>query len=108
MLQTRNGKRTAEAALKIAVDMAAEQLITREQAIARIDPARWISFAPDIIPRQSGSVWHEVASLSLAASANCVSADQAEARAASGEQVILVRVETSRKIFTVCTLLPVS
>ena len=39
MLQTRNGKRTAEAALKIAVDMAAEQPITREQAIARIDPA---------------------------------------------------------------------
>ena len=39
MLQTRSGKRTAKAALKIAVDMAAEGLITREEAVARIDPA---------------------------------------------------------------------
>src|SRR5260370_729852 len=39
MLQTRNGKRTAKAALKIAVDMAAEGLITQNKAIARIDPA---------------------------------------------------------------------
>jgi pyruvate,orthophosphate dikinase len=39
MLQTRNGKRTAKAALKIAVDLAAEGTLTREQAIKRIDPA---------------------------------------------------------------------
>jgi pyruvate,orthophosphate dikinase len=39
MLQTRNGKRTAKAALKIAVDLAAEGLITREEAVGRIDPA---------------------------------------------------------------------
>src|SRR3546814_5884721 len=39
MLQTRTGKRTAKAALKIAVDMANEGLITEEQAIARVDPA---------------------------------------------------------------------
>ncbi len=39
MLQTRSGKRTAKAALKIAVDMADEGLITREEAVARIDPA---------------------------------------------------------------------
>ncbi|PMZ80108.1 PEP/pyruvate-binding domain-containing protein, partial [Pseudomonas sp. FW306-2-11AD] len=39
MLQTRSGKRTAKAALKIAVDMAEEGLITREEAVARVDPA---------------------------------------------------------------------
>jgi hypothetical protein len=39
MLQTRNGKRTAKAALKIAVDMAAEGLISREEAIGRVEPA---------------------------------------------------------------------
>ena len=39
MLQTRSGKRTAKAALKIAVDMASEGLITEEEAVARIDPA---------------------------------------------------------------------
>src|SRR5688572_3081143 len=39
MLQTRSGKRTARASLKIAVDMAAEGLITRQEAVARIDPA---------------------------------------------------------------------
>src|SRR3546814_14200067 len=40
MLQTRSGKRTAKAALKIAVDMANEGIITQEEAIARVDPAR--------------------------------------------------------------------
>ena len=39
MLQTRNGKRTAKAALKIAVDMASEKLITQDEAVLRVDPA---------------------------------------------------------------------
>jgi len=98
MLQTRSGKRTAEAALKIAVDMAAEGLITREQAVSRINPA---SLDQLLHPTLDPAAERICLARGLPASPGAASgkivltADQAEARAAGGEQVILVRVETS-------------
>src|SRR3546814_12655387 len=60
MLQTRTGKRTAKAALKIAVDMATEGLITEEEAVARVDPAapsQWLHSPP--APDAPGDVPHK-------------------------------------------------
>ncbi|WP_294244241.1 pyruvate, phosphate dikinase [uncultured Sphingomonas sp.] len=98
MLQTRSGKRTAKAALKIAVDMANEGLITREEAIARVDPAALDQLLhPTLDPNAS----REVLTKGLPASPGAASgkvvfdADAAERAAAAGEAVILVRVETS-------------
>ncbi len=98
MLQTRTGKRTAASALKIAVDMVKEGLITKEEAIARIDPAQLDhllhpTFDPDA-PREvlaSGLP----ASPGAAAGKAVFTADEAETLAADGEEVILVRLETS-------------
>ena len=98
MLQTRTGKRTAASALKIAVDMVKEELITKEEAIARIDPAQLDhllhpTFDPDA-PREvlaSGLP----ASPGAAAGRAVFTADEAETLAADGEDVILVRLETS-------------
>ena len=98
MLQTRTGKRTAASALKIAVDMVKEELITKEEAIARIDPAQLDhllhpTFDPDA-PRDvlaSGLP----ASPGAAAGRAVFTADEAETLAADGEDVILVRLETS-------------
>ena len=98
MLQTRAGKRTAEAALKIAVDMAAEGLISQEQAVARIDPASLDQLLhPTLDPNAERVCLARglPASPGAASGKIALTADQAEARAASGEQVILVRVETS-------------
>ncbi len=98
MLQTRTGKRTAASALKIAVDMVKEELITKEEAIARIDPAQLDhllhpTFDPDA-PREvlaSGLP----ASPGAAAGKAVFTADEAETLAADGEDAILVRLETS-------------
>lgn len=98
MLQTRSGKRTAKAALKIAVDMANEGLITREEAIARVDPAALDQLLhPTLDPDASRDVLTKGLPASPGAASGKVvfDADAAERAAAAGEAVILVRVETS-------------
>ncbi len=98
MLQTRSGKRTAKAALKIAVDMANEGLITREEAIARIDAA---SLDQLLHPTLDPDAARDVIAKGLPASPGAASgqavfdADTAERWAADGKAVILVRTETS-------------
>ncbi|MES2097380.1 MAG: pyruvate, phosphate dikinase [Pseudomonadota bacterium] len=98
MLQTRSGKRTAKAALKIAVDMAEEGLITREEAIARVDPAALDQL---LHPTLDPKALRDVLTRGLPASPGAASgkvvfdADTAEKRAAAGDAVILVRTETS-------------
>ncbi|WP_298089272.1 pyruvate, phosphate dikinase [uncultured Sphingomonas sp.] len=98
MLQTRSGKRTAKAALKIAVDMANEGLITREEAILRVDPAALDQLLhPTLDPEAKRDVLTKGLPASPGAASGKVvfDADTAEKRAAAGEAVILVRVETS-------------
>jgi pyruvate,orthophosphate dikinase len=98
MLQTRTGKRTARAALKIAVDMANEGLISREEAIRRIDPATLDQLLhPTIDPKAERKVLATglPASPGAAAGEIVFSPDEAEALKAQGRKVILVRVETS-------------
>ena len=98
MLQTRAGKRTAKAALKIAVDLANEGLITRKEAVTRIEP---LSLDQLLHPTIDPSVEREVIATGLPASPGAasgeivLSADEAEALKASGTKVILVRAETS-------------
>ncbi|MEQ8451266.1 MAG: pyruvate, phosphate dikinase [Nitratireductor sp.] len=98
MLQTRSGKRTAKAALRIAVEMAAEGLITREQAVARIDPA---SLDQLLHPTIDPAAERDVIGVGLPASPGAAtgeivfSSDEAEEAKAVGRKVILVRVETS-------------
>src|SRR6188768_2160507 len=98
MLQTRSGKRTAKAALKIAVDMASEGLITEEEAILRIDPMALDQLLhPTLDPKAVRDVLTKglPASPGAASGAAVFDSDTAEKRAAAGEDVILVRVETS-------------
>ena len=98
MLQTRAGKRTAKAALKIAVDMAEETLITREEAVARVDPAALDQLLhPTLDPDAPRDVLTKGLPASPGAASGVVvfDSDTAERRAATGEPVILVRVETS-------------
>ncbi|HEX6113766.1 MAG TPA: pyruvate, phosphate dikinase [Geminicoccaceae bacterium] len=98
ILQTRGGKRTTHAALKIAVDMAGEGLIDRDQAIRRIDPA---SLDQLLHPTLDPDAPKKVIAKGLPASPGAVSgkvvfnADDAERMAAAGEAVLLVRLETS-------------
>ncbi len=98
MLQTRNGKRTAAASLKIAVDLASEGLITKPEAVMRIEPAALDQLLhPTIDPDAT----RQLITTGLAASpgAACgeivLSPDDAEALKAKGRDVLLVRVETS-------------
>jgi pyruvate, orthophosphate dikinase len=98
MLQTRNGKRTAPAALKIAVDMAQSGLISREEAIRRIEPNSLDQLLhPTLDPKAKKVVLARglPASPGAASGAVVFSADEAELRAQKGEAVILVRIETS-------------
>jgi pyruvate, orthophosphate dikinase len=98
ILQTRSGKRTTQAALKIAVDMAEEGLIDQNEAVCRIDPA---SLDQLLHPMLDPDAKKEVIARGLPASPGAVSgkivfnADDAERQAAKGEAVILVRLETS-------------
>ncbi len=98
MLQTRSGKRTAKAALKIAVDMASEGLITREEAVMRVDPAALDQL---LHPTLDPDAPRDVIAKGLPASPGAASgmivfdAETAEKRAELGEAVILVRIETS-------------
>jgi pyruvate,orthophosphate dikinase len=98
MLQTRSGKRTAKAALKIAVDMANEGLITREEAILRIEPMALDQLLhPTLDPKAHRDVLTKglPASPGAASGAVVFDADAAEKKAADGVAVILVRTETS-------------
>jgi pyruvate,orthophosphate dikinase len=98
MLQTRSGKRTAAAALKIAVDMANDGLIDRNEAVARIDAASLDQLLhPTLDPKAEKKVLARGLPASPGAASGIVvfSADEAEAQAAKNQAVILVRIETS-------------
>jgi pyruvate, orthophosphate dikinase len=98
MLQTRSGKRTAAAALKIAVDMVSEGLIDKRQAVRRIDPSSLDQLLhPTLDPKAPRKVIARglPASPGAAAGKAVFTADEAEDRATKGEKVILVRLETS-------------
>ncbi|NNG03549.1 MAG: pyruvate, phosphate dikinase [Inquilinus sp.] len=98
ILQTRNGKRTAQAALKIAVDMCREKLIDESEAVARIEPASLDQLLhPTLDPKAKREVIARGLPASPGAAAGHVvlTADEAEAKAQMGETVILVREETS-------------
>jgi pyruvate,orthophosphate dikinase len=98
LLQTRSAKRTAAAALKAAVDMVGEGLISREEAIARIDPRQLDQL---LHPMLDPKAEYEVAARGLNASPGAAAghvvldADTAEERGKAGESVILVRWETT-------------
>ena len=98
MLQTRNGKRTTKAALKIAIDMANEGLITKQEAVLRVEPASLDQLLhPTIDPKAE----RKIVATGLPASPGAASgeivfnSDEAEQLKAAGHKVILVRVETS-------------
>jgi len=98
LLQTRSGKRTAKAALKIAVDMVEEGLIDEKSAIRRIDPTSLDQLLhPTIDPAASRTLLGKglPASPGAASGAVVFDADTAALRAELGESVILVRQETS-------------
>jgi pyruvate, orthophosphate dikinase len=98
MLQTRSGKRTAKAALKIAVDMVADGLISENEAVLRIDP---MALDQLLHPTLDPSAARDVLTKGLPASPGAASgkivfdADTAERHNDMGEAVILVRIETS-------------
>ncbi|MER9801855.1 pyruvate, phosphate dikinase [Mesorhizobium sp. M0142] len=98
MLQTRSGKRTAKAALKIAVDMARDGLISKEEAVARIDPASLDQLLhPTIDPKAA----RDIIGVGLPASPGAAtgeivfSSNDAEEAKTQGRKAILVRIETS-------------
>jgi pyruvate,orthophosphate dikinase len=98
VLQTRTGKRTAQAAVKIAVDLAEEGLITREEALLRVEPSDLTKLLhPTIDP----AAHVEILATGIAASPGAASgkvvfdADEAEALGNEGVNVVLVRPETT-------------
>ena len=98
MLQTRNGKRTAAASLRIAVDMANAGMIDRNEAIKRVAPSSLDQLLhPTLDPKAPRTVLSKglPASPGAASGAVVFNADEAEMRAAKGESIILVRIETS-------------
>lgn len=98
MLQTRSGKRTAKAALKMAVDMVDEGLIDTREAVGRVDPMALDQLLhPTLDPEAERNVLTTglPASPGAAAGKIVLDADTAEQWAGRGEKVILVRVETS-------------
>ncbi len=98
MLQTRNGKRTAQAAVKIAVDMVRENLIDRKTAVLRVDPAQIDQLLhPTLDPQAKKEVVAKGLPASPGAASGKVvfSAEDAMAWTERGDKVILVRLETS-------------
>ena len=98
MLQTRNGKRTAQAALRIAVEMCEEGLIDSKEAVKRVDPAQIDQLLhPMIDPKAKKEVLGKGLPASPGAASGQIvfSADEAEAWSKAGKKVILVRIETS-------------
>jgi pyruvate,orthophosphate dikinase len=100
LLQTRNGKRTGAAMVKIAVDMLKEKLITKEEALMRVSPEKLDELLHPVFDK-TAVVEAKVMSKGLPASPGAATgqivfhAEEAEAWAAKGKKVILVRVETS-------------
>jgi pyruvate, orthophosphate dikinase len=102
MLQTRSGKRTAPSAVKIAVDMANEGLISREEALQRVDPAQIVQL---LLPRFDDAAKAKVGDRLLGKGLNAspgaavgqaiFDPDRAVAAKEAGNPVILVRIETS-------------
>ncbi|MDP6829655.1 MAG: pyruvate, phosphate dikinase [Alphaproteobacteria bacterium] len=98
MLQTRSGKRTAEAAIRIAVEMVNEGLLHREEAVQRVAPDSLDQLLhPTLDPEADRQVITQGLPASPGAATGKVafSADQAESLAAQGEDILLVRIETS-------------
>ena len=98
LLQTRTAKRTAAAALRAAVEMVEEGLISKEEAVARIDPAQLDQLLhPMIDPAAEVQVVAKGLNASPGAASGAIvfDADTAEARGKAGESVILVRWETT-------------
>ena len=98
MLQTRSGKRTAKAALRIAVDMVREGVLSEEEAVMRVDPAALDQLLhPTLDPDAPRDVLTKGLPASPGAASGVVvfDADEAERQAKDGADVILVRVETS-------------
>jgi pyruvate,orthophosphate dikinase len=98
MLQTRNGKRTAAASLRMAVEMARQGLIDEAEAVMRVNPSSLDQLLhPMLDPKAPRTLLGKglPASPGAASGAVVFNADEAESRAAKGEAVILVRVETS-------------
>jgi len=98
MLQTRSGKRSAAASLRIAVEMAETGLIDRDTAIMRVNPASLDQLLhPTLDPKATPKLFAKglPASPGAASGAVVFSADEAELRAQKGDSVILVRIETS-------------
>ena len=98
MLQTRNGKRTAKASLRIAVELANEGLITRNEAVLRVDPLSLDQLLhPTIDPKAQRNVIATglPASPGAAAGEIVFSSDEAALLKADGRKVVLVRIETS-------------
>jgi len=98
MLQTRNGKRTAKSALKIAVDLAAEGVISEEEAVSRVEPSALDQLLhPTLDPKAARTVVAAGLPASPGAATGKIvfDADEAERLAHLGEAVILVREETS-------------
>ena len=100
MLQCRNGKRTGAAAVKMAVDMVGEGLITKEQALLRVEPEQLNQLLLPQLEKEAVKKATEIAAgLNASPGAGCgqivFTADEAEAWAKEGKKVLLVRKETS-------------
>ncbi|MEQ1725388.1 MAG: pyruvate, phosphate dikinase [Sphingopyxis sp.] len=96
MLQTRSGKRTAKAALKIAVDMVNEGLISREEAVLRVEPMALDQLLhPTLDPKAPRDVITRGLPASPGAASGIIVFDADSAERRTGEGVILVRTETS-------------
>ena len=105
MLQTRNGKRTAQAALKIACDLVDEGMRTPEEAVAMIDPRNLDTLLHPQFDQRALKVARPIGKgLGASPGAACgkvvFNADDAQLAAAKGEKVILVRLETSPEDIT--------
>ncbi|RMF24290.1 MAG: pyruvate, phosphate dikinase, partial [Deltaproteobacteria bacterium] len=103
MLQTRNGKRTAAAAVRIAVDMVKERRISQAEAVARVDPEQIDQLLhPSIDPKASKTVLAKGLGASPGAASGRVvfTPEEAVKAAEQGEAVVLVRIETSPEDFS--------
>ena len=99
-LQTRNGKRTAQAALKIACDLIDEGLITEEEAVLRVEPSALdsllhLSFDQKVLDKTKAIATGLPASPGASTGKLAFTAKEAEERVAKGEKVLLIRAETS-------------
>ncbi len=100
-LQTRNGKRTAQAALKIAVDLVEEGMLTKEEAILKVEPKQLDTLLHPAFFASDGLKEAKIVAKGLPASPGAAcgkiafTAEEAKERKANGEKVVLVRLETS-------------